>query len=158
MRATYVPYTSQLRELPCLSPPGEQSANPVLAVVVLCFGGLAAALTQTLVIPIQSELPRLLHTSPANTSWVVTITLLAAAVAMPIAGRVADLVGKQRVLVVSAGILLVGLGRVRPGRLAGADARRPRAAGDGDGLHPGRHLADARDHAAARSPPPRSPR
>lgn len=84
------------------------TASPVLTVVVLCLGGLSAALTQTLVIPIQSELPRLLGTSAANTSWVITITLLAAAVAMPVAGRVADLLGKQRVLVTSAGILLVG--------------------------------------------------
>lgn len=82
--------------------------SPVLAVVVLCLGGLAAALTQTLVIPIQSELPQLLGTTPANASWVITATLLAAAVSMPVAGRVADLLGKQRVLVVSAGILLVG--------------------------------------------------
>jgi len=85
-----------------------KSANPLAAVIVLCFGGLAAALTQTLVIPIQSELPRLLSTSPSNAAWVVTVTLLAGAVAMPVAGRIADLVGKQRVLVVSAGILLVG--------------------------------------------------
>ena len=63
---------------------------------------------QTLVIPIQSELPGLLHASPDNTSWVVTITLLAAAVSMPVAGRVADLFGKQRVLLASAAILLVG--------------------------------------------------
>jgi MFS family permease len=35
-------------------------------------------------------------------------TLLAAAVAMPVAGRVADIVGKQRVLVTSAAILLIG--------------------------------------------------
>jgi MFS family permease len=84
------------------------ASRPALAAAVLCFGGLAAALTQTLVIPIQSELPGLLHTSPANASWVVTITLLAAAVAMPVAGRVADLFGKQRVLLVSAVILMVG--------------------------------------------------
>ena len=82
--------------------------GPVLAVVVLCFGGLSAALTQTLVIPIQSELPRLLHTTPANASWVITATLLAAAVSMPVSGRVGDLLGKQRVLVASAVILLVG--------------------------------------------------
>nr|WP_206675805.1 MFS transporter [Nocardioides zeae] len=78
------------------------------AVVVLCFGGLAAALTQTLVIPIQSELPGLLDTSAANAAWVVTITLLAGAVAMPVSGRIADLVGKQRVLVASAAVLVVG--------------------------------------------------
>lgn len=85
-----------------------ETARPGLAIGVLCFGGLGAALTQTMVIPIQSELPQLLSTSASNASWVVTITLLAAAVTMPIAGRVADLVGKQRVLVVSSALLLVG--------------------------------------------------
>lgn len=85
-----------------------KASHPVLAVVALCFGGLTAALTQTMVIPIQSELPRLLGTSAANAAWVVTITLLCAAVTMPITGRVADMVGKQRVLVASAVILLTG--------------------------------------------------
>jgi MFS family permease len=82
--------------------------HPALAVVVLCFGGLTAALTQTLVIPIQSELPQLLSTSAANASWVVTVTLLCAAVTMPVAGRLADMFGKQRVLATSAAILVVG--------------------------------------------------
>jgi MFS family permease len=81
--------------------------HPALPVVVLCFGGLTASLTQTLLIPIQSELPDLLHTSGANAAWVITITLLAAAVAMPTAGRLADLFGKQRVLVASAATLFV---------------------------------------------------
>lgn len=84
------------------------SRSPVLTVVALCFGGLCAALTQTLVIPIQTELPRLLSTSAANASWVVTITLLAAAVTMPVSGRLADLYGKQRILVASAAVLVVG--------------------------------------------------
>lgn len=88
--------------------PATPAGHPAVAVVVLCFGGLSAALMQTLVIPLQSELPRLLGTSAANTAWVVTVTLLAAAVAMPVAGRVADLVGKQRVLVASAVVLVVG--------------------------------------------------
>ena len=80
--------------------------HPVLPVVVLCFGGLTASLTQTLLIPIQGELGLLLGSSQANAAWVITITLLAAAVAMPVAGRLADLFGKQRVLVASAGLLL----------------------------------------------------
>ena len=86
----------------------EESSHPRGAVAALCFGGLIAALTQTLVIPIQSELPRLLGSSPANTAWIVTITLLAGAVTMPVAGRVADLIGKRRVLLVCVGILVVG--------------------------------------------------
>ena len=81
--------------------------HPMVPVIVLCFGGLTASLTQTLLIPIQSELPQLLHTSGPNAAWVITITLLAAGVAMPTAGRLADLYGKQRVLVSSAALLLV---------------------------------------------------
>ncbi|WKN50567.1 MFS transporter [Nocardioides sp. Arc9.136] len=85
-----------------------RTANPRLAVAVLCIGGLTAALTQTLVIPIQSELPSLLDTSAANAAWVVTVTLLAGAVAMPIAGSLADIFGKKRIMVASAAILVVG--------------------------------------------------
>jgi len=81
--------------------------HPALPVVVLCFGGLVASLTQTLLIPIQGELGLLLGTSQANAAWVITITLLAGAVAMPVAGRLADLFGKQRVIAVSAALLLV---------------------------------------------------
>lgn len=80
----------------------------LLTVAVLCFGGLAASLTQTLVIPIQGELSTLLHTSKANAGWVVTITLLTAAVAMPISGRLGDLFGKPVVLMSSAGVLAAG--------------------------------------------------
>lgn len=82
--------------------------NPVVAVVALCFGGLSAALTQTMVIPIQSELPGLLGTTASNAGWVITATLLGAAVSMPVAGRLADLYGKQRVLVANAALLVVG--------------------------------------------------
>lgn len=91
-----------------VGPGAEGGGRPLLTVAALCFGGLAAATTQTMVIPVQGELGRLLQTSEANASWVVTATLVAAAVAMPIAGRLGDIFGKQRVLVVNALLLLVG--------------------------------------------------
>jgi EmrB/QacA subfamily drug resistance transporter len=87
---------------------GGRVGSPLLTVAVLCFGGLTAALTQTMVIPIQGELGMLLDTSEANASWVVTATLVAGAIAMPIAGRLADLFGKQRVLMISAMVLVLG--------------------------------------------------
>ena len=86
----------------------ERATHPRAAVVALCSGGLAASLTQTMVIPIQGELPRLLGSTASSTAWVVTITLLAAAVTMPVMGRLADLVGKQRVLVASTLLLVTG--------------------------------------------------
>jgi MFS family permease len=85
-----------------------RTPSPILTVIVLCFGGMAAALTQTMVIPIQGELPMLLGTSAANASWVVTATLVGGAVAMPISGRLGDMLGKQRVLAVSSLILVAG--------------------------------------------------
>ena len=48
----------------------------MLPVIVLCFGGLCAALTQTLVIPIQSELPQLLGTSPVRSHLVHALVQL----------------------------------------------------------------------------------
>ena len=86
-----------------------QARFPALAViVVLCLGSLCGALMQSLVIPIQSELPQLLSTDPGSASWAITATLLAAAVTMPVTGRLADMFGKKPVMVVSAGILVLG--------------------------------------------------
>jgi EmrB/QacA subfamily drug resistance transporter len=82
--------------------------SPAIVTLVLCLGSLCGALMQSLVIPIQSELPQLLGTSAANTSWAITATLLAAAVAMPVTGRLADMYGKKKIMVVSAAILVVG--------------------------------------------------
>lgn len=84
------------------------TAPPTLIIAVLCFGSLCGSLMQSLVIPIQSELPELLGTNASNTSWVVTVTLLAGGIAMPVSGRLADMYGKKRVIVISAMILLLG--------------------------------------------------
>ncbi|WP_084078193.1 MFS transporter [Demequina sp. NBRC 110057] len=90
------------------APTALQGKKAVLAIVTLGFSSLAAALMQSLVIPIQGELPELLGTTASNTSWVVTATLLAAGVTMPVSGRLADLYGKKPVMVASGVLLLVG--------------------------------------------------
>jgi MFS family permease len=77
-------------------------------VPVLAFTGIVAASMQTLVIPLVPDLPALLSTSATDAAWVVTATLLAAAVATPVAGRLGDMYGKRRVLLFSLGLLVVG--------------------------------------------------
>jgi len=62
----------------------------------------------TLVVPLQAELPELLNASREDTTWVVTITLLVAAVATPISGRLGDMYGKRRVVVVLLILLIIG--------------------------------------------------
>jgi len=69
---------------------------------------MGASFMQTILIPIQSELPRLLNADPAETAWVITVTLLASAVAVPIAGKLGDMYGKRTITLVLLAILVLG--------------------------------------------------
>ncbi len=87
----------------------------------------------TLVMPIQAQLPQLLNAPREATAWVVTITLLTSAIATPISGRLGDLFGKRRVIVlllltlivgnvlaaVSTGLTLLLVGRALQGLMSG---------------------------------------
>ncbi|MCU1583418.1 MAG: transporter, partial [Microbacteriaceae bacterium] len=55
-----------------------------LVIGVLSFSGIVTSLQQTLIIPLLSVFPTLLGSSVADTSWLVTVTLLVGAVATPI--------------------------------------------------------------------------
>jgi MFS family permease len=79
-----------------------------LIVATLASTGLIASFMQTLVIPIVPRLPQLLDTGPADASWVLTATLVAAAIATPIAGRLGDMYGKRRILLVLLAAMAVG--------------------------------------------------
>src|ERR1044072_5902763 len=95
-----------------LAPPavagGTAAPRPNAVVAVLAFAGIVVALMQTLVIPIVPELPKLLDAPASDTAWAVTATLLAAAVATPVMGRLGDMYGKRRMLLVSLVMLVAG--------------------------------------------------
>ncbi|MGW5624802.1 MFS transporter [Streptomyces olivaceus] len=82
--------------------------RPNAVVAVLALAGIVVSLMQTLVIPIVPELPRLLDAPASDTAWAVTATLLAAAVATPVVGRLGDMAGKRRMLLFSVCLLIVG--------------------------------------------------
>ena len=84
------------------------TSHPRPVIATLAFAGTTAAVMQTLVTPLIAELPRILDTSASNAAWVITVTLLAAGVSVPIAGRLGDLVGKRRMLLACSVPLLVG--------------------------------------------------
>lgn len=77
-------------------------------VAVLAIAGLCSSFMFTLMVPIQSKLPELLDASREDTAWVVTSTLLAAAVITPISGRLGDMYGKRRILLVLVAVMIVG--------------------------------------------------
>ncbi|MFF9581521.1 MFS transporter [Streptomyces achromogenes] len=83
-------------------------SRPGAVVAVLALAGITVSLMQTLVIPIVPELPGYLHASPSDAAWAVTATLLAAAVATPVAGRLGDMFGKRRLLLLSLVLLVAG--------------------------------------------------
>ncbi|GAB3442218.1 MFS transporter [Streptomonospora sediminis] len=75
---------------------------------VLAFAGIVVSLMQTVVIPLVPILPRLVGASAADTTWAITVTLLASAVATPVVGRLGDMYGKRRMLLVSVSLLVIG--------------------------------------------------
>src|SRR5438094_10480800 len=85
-----------------------QASRPPLILGVLSLGGAAYALLQSLVVPALPVLQHDLHTSPSGVAWVFTSYLLAASVVTPIAGRLGDMYGKKRVLVVTLSGLAAG--------------------------------------------------
>jgi MFS family permease len=77
-------------------------------IAVLATAGLCSSFMFTLMVPIQSKLPELLNASREDTAWVVTSTLLAAAVITPISGRLGDMYGKRRIVLVLTAVMVVG--------------------------------------------------
>jgi MFS family permease len=74
----------------------------------LATSGLVAAFMQTLVTPVIPELPKLLSTTLADSSWVLIATLLAAAITTPISGRLGDMYGKRFIVLILLCIMAVG--------------------------------------------------
>src|SRR5690554_2073785 len=77
-------------------------------IAVLAIAGLCSSFMFTLVVPIQTKLPELLDASREDTAWVVTSTLVAAAVMTPIAGRLGDMYGKRRMVLWLLAVMVVG--------------------------------------------------
>jgi EmrB/QacA subfamily drug resistance transporter len=84
------------------------ATRPGLILAVLSLSGGAYAMLQSLVVPALPVLQDDLHTTPSGVAWVFTAYLLAASVVTPIAGRLGDMFGKKRVLVVSLWGLALG--------------------------------------------------
>jgi MFS family permease len=91
---------------------------------VLAVGGLDFGLEQFMVVPILPAVQRETDASLSATTWLVTGFLLAAVAAAPLVGRLGDIFGKRRFLLVSvaafaAGSLVCALSESLAGLVAG---------------------------------------
>jgi EmrB/QacA subfamily drug resistance transporter len=85
---------------------GRQHYNITFA--LLATAGISYALLQSLVAPALPEIQHALHTSENSVSWVLTAYLLSASVATPLIGRLGDMYGKERLLMIVLVLLSIG--------------------------------------------------
>jgi len=90
------------------TPADDQTRNPSITLAVLAVAGVTFALLQSLVAPALPDIQRELSTTPSAVAWVLTGYLLSASVATPIVGRLGDMFGKERVLLIVLVILGIG--------------------------------------------------
>src|SRR4051812_30160366 len=79
-----------------------------LTFAVLALAAGTFAILQSLVAPALPEIQRELHASATAVTWVLTAYLLSASIFTPIIGRLGDMFGKERTLVLSLGVLGAG--------------------------------------------------
>ncbi len=129
-----------------LAPPGALSLRDRAFVPVLLFLGGVVSIVSRSARRSSRDLAERLHVSLSSAQWALTATLVVAAVASPLVGRLGD--GRHRKRVIVAAMSLVVLGaRSRPPRTASprsSSAARSRPRARADAAHDGRR---------ARAPP-----
>jgi EmrB/QacA subfamily drug resistance transporter len=86
----------------------ERRPNTLLIVLYLSLGGLSFAMLQSLVAPALASISQDLDATISDASWILTAYLLSAAVLTPILGRLGDMAGKRKVLIVVLILLFAG--------------------------------------------------
>ncbi|BDU00095.1 MFS transporter [Nocardia sputorum] len=89
-----------------INPQQEVSGSGARIVAVLAACGILMSLQQTMILPLLPALPALLHTTAGTASWLVTATLLSGAVVTPLIGRLADMYGKKRLILVTLAVVV----------------------------------------------------
>src|SRR5271154_6466891 len=84
----------------------ETKAGMILAPLML--GTLAYGVLGTIIVPALPFFEGVLHTSETGVTWLITAYLLGAAAATAVLGRLGDMFGKRRMLIVTLGVLATG--------------------------------------------------
>ncbi len=86
----------------------DHDVNPTVILAVLSLAGLAYAVLSSAVIPALPVIQHSLHASETGVGWLLTAFLLSASVGTAVIGRLGDIYGKVRVLVLT--LLVLGAG------------------------------------------------
>jgi MFS family permease len=91
-----------------MSSPTTHRTHPTVILMVLSLAGIAYAMLSSSVVPALPTMQRALHTSEDGITWLLTAYLLSASVGTAILGRLGDMYGKERLLLVTLVILAAG--------------------------------------------------
>jgi EmrB/QacA subfamily drug resistance transporter len=92
------------------APPEAARQHPSRTLAILAIGAITYALAQTMIIPALPTFQQDTGVSEATVTWLLTAFLLVSSVATPLLGRLGDMYGKERVLLVA--MLIFGIGSV----------------------------------------------
>ncbi|WP_062430370.1 MFS transporter [Herbidospora daliensis] len=84
------------------------TASPRRTFAVLASAAAAFSVLQSLVSPVLPTIQRDLGTTQSAVAWVLTAWLLSASVATPLLGRIGDMIGKRRILLIALGATVAG--------------------------------------------------
>lgn len=83
-------------------------AHPSRTLLILAIGAMAYALAQTMIIPALPAIQAQTRTSEATVTWLLTAFLLVSSIATPLLGRLGDMLGKERILLITLAVFGVG--------------------------------------------------
>jgi EmrB/QacA subfamily drug resistance transporter len=86
----------------------EERPHTTRTLLILGVAALAYALAQTTLVPAIPQLMRGLHTNESGVTWTLTGYLVAAAIFTPLLGRLGDIYGKRRLLVLALVVFALG--------------------------------------------------
>jgi len=84
------------------APPAPDAArqHPTRTLLILAIGAISFALAQTMIIPALPAIQEETGVSEATVTWLLTAFLIVSSVATPLVGRLGDMFGKERLLVI----------------------------------------------------------
>jgi MFS family permease len=91
-----------------MTEPAPERTHPTLILAVLSLGGIAYAMLSSSVVPALPTIQHDLHATETSVTWLLTAYLLSASVGTAILGRLGDMYGKERLLLLTLVILAAG--------------------------------------------------
>lgn len=87
----------------------KQTTSPWITLAILSSLGIIAMSAETMVLPAIPDIIADLHISYQDSSWILAAILVTGAVMTPIAGKLSDIYGKKKILLIIFSIYILGL-------------------------------------------------